>query len=361
MLWRVVHFSRGAWKLVVGRLRVSKGLRAPSEMYALGGEFERACDTAQADLLLPEHGEGRHIASCCSTVTGSGRNLLVFFVCMEASKRIFRVEVTLPADGAPFELGPARGVLKPTHSHSDLHGDFTRPSVLHALDPSTCVVGTDEGKLATVQFGEPHDSLEVTPMVAVDSTGGYMYAVASSVLGNVFGGATTAASGVVAISACWHTRTGHTVAAVHTDGKVSAWTVAPRVPGRPGRTAHILFEEQINLSGSLVSKGIVRVDPGLNPDSSRILVGVTTDASATAAAQWNVEANQSWTFTGLEAPHEGDGEMLGVNAMALESGAQQTIVFLMRSSNDKLALYYRISGDAWQRGMLEAISDRGNP
>ena len=57
--WRVVHSSRGGWKLVVSRLRVSKRLQAPPDMYGLGGEFERACETAQVDLVLPEHGEGR--------------------------------------------------------------------------------------------------------------------------------------------------------------------------------------------------------------------------------------------------------------------------------------------------------------
>ena len=237
---------------MLGRVSLIKRVqKTVSEMYALGGDYERACDTAQVDLMLPEHGEGRHLASCCASTSASGQSTLVVFVhCMEASARIFRLEALLPAEDEPFELGE---LLKPTHTDTELQGDFARPCVLHAIDPHTCIVGTDEGKLATAQFNA--QGLAVAPMLA---GGGGLYEAASSAVFGMFGASAPAASAVVCAASCMH-GAGHLVCVVHSDGKVGGWMVPTTSEQQPCK-AQSIFQEQVPdlsviKSGALLCRG----------------------------------------------------------------------------------------------------------
>jgi len=340
VLWQLVH-ARGAWQLVLGRLRLAKPHRGggdDDELHSRAGDLERACETAVLSVLLPREVSGaRQAFRCCAVADPEGAPLVVYAVlAADGAPRVFRLEVPLPPPGAPFDLGLAHG-LRPTH---DAVLEGARAAALDAVDTATCVYGTDEGHAVAVCFPAQQPTPHVVPL---GEAGAGVLA---------FFGRGQAAAAVVVISSCLcDGDTGAIVSAVHADGKVTVWQLA--LAG-PATSSQVLFQQQLDVRSLRVTKGVVQSDAA-SDGGVRVLVAVTTDGNTTAATLWHLDPQrrEQPRSVAVESP-PADGEMLGVQVIG--ENPRSVVVFLMRSAADKLVLLYRNrqAHDSlhWMRGLV---------
>lgn len=112
VLWQLVHDARGAWQLVLGRLRLFKPYQDNGDGAEDGrrpGDLERACETSAVSVLLPgDYSGGPQAFKCCAAADPDGDVLVLYaLLAADSGARLFRLELRLPPDAAPFEWRPA--------------------------------------------------------------------------------------------------------------------------------------------------------------------------------------------------------------------------------------------------------------
>ena len=336
VLWQLVH-ARGAWQLVLGRLRLFKPRQDSGD--GAPGDLERACETSAVSVLLPgDYSGGPHAFRCCAAADSDGGTLVVYaLLAADSGARLFRLEVRLPPDTAPFD--PASGLangLQPTHAVA-VDGQVT---ALDAVGAQACVYGTDHGQVVAVCFGEHRASPHVVPLG--DGGAGML----------AFFGRGQPAAAIVMVSSCLSDGATGVVSAVYVDGKVGVWQLA--LSG-PAPSSQFLFQQYLDVRGLRVTKSVV--ESNVNADGSvRVLVAATTDGNTTVATLWHQidpSRRDQARSVAIDSP-PADGEMLGVQVIG--ENQESVVVFLMRSAADKLVLLYRERQAhdhySWMRGLV---------
>jgi hypothetical protein len=340
VLWQLVH-QRGAWQLVLGRLRLFKPYQDNEDGAEDGrrpGDLERACETSAVSVLLPgDYSGGAQELQCCAAASLDGTVLVVYaLLASESGARLFRLELRLPPDAAPFD--PASGLangLQPTHDMAVVG----RVTALDAVGAQACVYGTDHGQAVAVCFHEHQASPHVVPL----GEGG------AGMLAFFGRGQTTSA--IVMMSACLSDSASGIVSAVHADGKVAVWQLA--VSG-PAPSSQFLFQQHLDMRGLRVTKSVGECNVQAN-GTVRILVAATTDGNTTVATLWDIDPDRRYQpkSVPIDSP-PADGDMLGVQVIG--ENQEAVVVFLMRSAADKLVLLYRerqaSDSNHWMRGLV---------